>query len=133
LTDVGRRQAFDLPYGNDSWGLSAEGLQGTEHLPQFNGRIDIMLAIWGNVDHGVLLYYRKFGGGGIGRYSLGDRGRLREYVETKHGDLKPVGLFIPFEAAWKAVKEFMERDGMLPKSIPWIAAPDLPPGTFPDP
>jgi hypothetical protein len=36
LTDAGRRQAFDLPYGNDHWGLMAEGLEGTEHCP--NGR-----------------------------------------------------------------------------------------------
>ena len=59
--------------------------------------------------------------------------RLREYVETKHGDLEPMGFFIPFEAAWKAVKEFMEKDGVLPKCIPWIAVPDIPPGTFPGP
>lgn len=133
LTDAGRRQAFDLPYGNDSWGLMADGLEGTERLPQWNGRIDIMLTIIGNIDHGVLLCHQKWGPNGVGHYSKGNLLRLREYVETKHGDLRPVGLFIPFEAAWKAVKEFMEGDGVLSKSIPWIAAPDLPPGTFPGP
>ena len=32
-----------------------------------------------------------------------------------------------------ALKEFIETDGALPKSIEWIANKDLPPGTFPDP
>ena len=45
----------------------------------------------------------------------------------------PVGLFIPFAEAWKAVKEFMETEGQLPTSIEWIKGEDLPEGTFPDP
>jgi hypothetical protein len=44
-----------------------------------------------------------------------------------------VGLFIPFVDAWKAVKEFIETDAELPKSIQWVASEDLPPETFPDP
>ncbi|MPZ41291.1 MAG: hypothetical protein GEU95_25245 [Rhizobiales bacterium] len=131
LTDAGRRRAFD--YDNDSWGLGIDGLNGTEHLQQYRGRIDIRLRIFGNVNHGVLLCHQKFGPDGIDYYSIGDRGRLHEWVETMHGDLQPIGLFIPFEGAWKAVKEFMETDGTLPKSIKWIAVSDLPPGTFPGP
>lgn len=45
----------------------------------------------------------------------------------------PVRLFIPFETAWKTVKEFTETEGELPKSIEWVANRDLPPGTFPEP
>jgi hypothetical protein len=59
--------------------------------------------------------------------------RLREWVRSLHDTPLPVGLFIPFEQAWKAVKEFIETDGQLPKSIEWIANRDLPPNTFPDP
>jgi hypothetical protein len=33
----------------------------------------------------------------------------------------------------EAVKEFIETDGALPKSIEWIANRDLPPNTFPEP
>jgi hypothetical protein len=33
----------------------------------------------------------------------------------------------------KAVKEFLETDGELPKSIEWVANADLPRNTFPDP
>jgi Immunity protein Imm1 len=54
-------------------------------------------------------------------------------VRNPHNDPLPVGLFIPFKTAWLAVKEFIETDGALPKSIEWIANKDLPPGTFPDP
>jgi hypothetical protein len=37
----------------------------------------------------------------------------------------PIGLFIPFDRAWLAVKEFIETDGALPKSIDWIASADM--------
>ena len=40
---------------------------------------------------------------------------------------------MPFPNAWKAVKEFIETDGELPKSIEWIASSDLPPEAYPDP
>ena len=38
-----------------------------------------------------------------------------------HDTVLPIGLFIPFEKAWTAVKEFIETDGKLPRSIEWIA------------
>jgi hypothetical protein len=50
-----------------------------------------------------------------------------------HGDLRPIGLYIPYEKAWLAVKEFIETDGNLPNSIEWVPGRELPPGTFPDP
>ena len=88
----------------------------------------------GNLDHGVLLHYRKGGGDyGDSFYSKGDLTRLREWVKTAHDDLFPVGLYIPFETAWKAVKEFIETDGQLPRSIEWVAGNDLPADAFPDP
>ena len=54
-------------------------------------------------------------------------------MKTAHSDLMPIGLFIPFETAWKAVKEFMERDAALPKSIEWLASDDIPADVFPPP
>ena len=65
--------------------------------------------------------------------SRGDLNRLGEIVRTLHDDRLPVGLFIPFPKAWLAVKEFMETEGQLPKSIEWVRNTDLPPNTFPDP
>jgi hypothetical protein len=65
-------------------------------------------------------------------YSAGDLSRLREWVRSMHGDPMPVGLYIPYEQAWIAVKEFMETDGMRSTGIEWISAEDLPPDTFPD-
>jgi hypothetical protein len=132
LSASGRRQAFDTR--NDSWGLSAEGLDGTTHLPAGKGRIDLSLTVLGNVRYGVFLHYDRHGGTCSEDYfSNGDLKRLREWIETKHGDLRPVGLFIPFERAWTAVKEFIETDGALPQSIAWVSSHDIPPGTFPDP
>jgi hypothetical protein len=82
----------------------------------------------------LLLHYRKWGGGHKDTYySKGDLSRLKAWVWTVHGDLMPMGLFIPFERAWLAVKEFMETDGALPKSINWIAEADIPDEAFPDP
>jgi hypothetical protein len=120
--------------GNDNWGLKADGADGTESLEANKGRIDIRLSMWGHPDHGVLLIYSKWGGGNKQTYSSkGDVNRLREWVRTLHNDPMPVGLFIPFATAWKAVKEFIDTDGQLPKSIEWIANRDLPPSTFPAP
>lgn len=120
--------------GNDSAGLEAEGVDGTDRLAQGKGRIDIDLYIWGFPGVGVLLVYRKYGGGLDETFSSkGDLRRLREWVRNLHNDPLPVGLFVPFESAYEAVKEFIETDGALPKSIEWIANNDLPPGTFPDP
>jgi hypothetical protein len=131
LDKVRTIQAFGV--SNDSWGLGLEGVGGTEHVPPFNGRIDIDLTILGMPNLGVLLCYQKFAANGATFYSKGDLTKLHEWVKTMHGDLMPVGLFIPFEMAWKAVKEFMESNGALPRSIAWVVGRDLPPDAFPDP
>ena len=109
-------------------------VDGSGHLEPNKGRIDVDLDMWGHPEHGVLLIYSKWGGGYKETYSSkGDLHRLREWIRSLHRTPLPVGLFIPFDKAWQAVKEFMETDGALPKSIEWIANRDLPPNTFPDP
>jgi hypothetical protein len=131
LAPPGQRWTFDT--GNDNWGLYAEGVDGTEGLEE-NDRIDVTLHMWGHPDLGVLLIYSKWGGGFKNLYSSkGDLSRLREWVRSTHETPLPVGLFIPYAIAWRAVKEFIETDGKLPKNIEWIANKDLPKGTFPDP
>jgi hypothetical protein len=121
--------------GNDSWGLDAQGLYGTEHLPRGES-VNVHLYMTGNPDHGVYLQYDKWDGRTKTKYSFnakGDLSRLFEFVRTLHGDPLSVGLFVPFPIAWKAVKEFIETDGELPKSIEWIAGRDLPPDAFREP
>ena len=120
--------------GNDSGGLDLIGVEGTEHRPEGKGRIDIRLSMWSNPDLGVLLIYEKVGGGNMVSYcSKGNKRHIREWVRSLHETPLPVGLFVPFSEAWKAVKEFMETEGRLPTSIEWTKGSDLPPGTFPDP
>jgi hypothetical protein len=132
LTAVGRRDFFAS--GNDSWGLTAEGVDGTDHLLHLKGRVDVNLTIQGQPDLGISLQWRKTGRRPIQTYySKGDLSRLMQRVKTAHGDLMPIGLFIPFEIAWKAIKEFMERDAALPQSIEWVKSSDLPADTFPSP
>jgi hypothetical protein len=119
--------------GSDSVLLRGVGADGTEHRKNSNDRIDIVLEMWGDPNLGVLLVWTKWGGGHQQAYtSKGDLTRLHEYMRTLHDDPLPIGLFISFEHAWKAVKEFLETDGALPRSIAWIANEDLPPDTFPD-
>lgn len=132
LTAKGRRDFFKL--GNDSWALTAEGVDGTEQRPVNQGRIDIHLGIIGRPELGILLNYRKWGGGlKQTYYSKGALNQLHKLIDTVHGDRLPAGLYIPFESAWKAIKEFIEADGRLPTGIAWIDGKDLPPGTFPAP
>lgn len=132
LASPGKRWFFETR--NDSAGFSADGVEGTGHLELENGRIDIWLRLWGHPKLGVLLIWTKSGGGLRYAYSSrGDLSKLRKWVRTTHGDPMPVGLYIPYDKAWKAVKEFLETDGDLPKSIEWIANRDLPENTFPDP
>jgi hypothetical protein len=132
LTASGRKQL--IRNGNDSWGIKVHGVDGTENEKPYYGRIDIDLTIQVNPQLGVLLCYLKTGDGrGASYYSKGDMSRLHEWVRSTHDDRLPVGLFIPWEKAWLAVKEFIERDAALPTSIEWVAAKDLPPNTFPAP
>jgi hypothetical protein len=121
-------------HGNDTAGLTAEGLYGTEQRAPGRDRTDLDLDLYGIPGLGVLLIYHKYGGGYAEAYtSKGDLSRLQEWVRNLHNDPLPVGLFIPFADAYEAVKDFIETDGQLPKSIEWVANKDLPPGTFPDP
>jgi hypothetical protein len=132
LGPPGRRWFFDT--GNDGAAFTVEGVDGTEHLEKNKGRIDIDLEMWGHPQLGVLLIYSKWGGGIKETYSSkGDLNRLREWVRTLHNDPMPVGLFVPYTEAWKAVKEFIEKNGDLPDAIEWIANKDLPLDSFPDP
>ena len=128
-------QQWSFLGGNDSWGLSIEGPDvGALVDPRDPHRVRIDLYMTGHPELGVFLTYMKWEGGrGESFSSKGDLSRLKEHVRSLHGTQIPVGLFIPFEEAWKAVKEFIESDGALPKSIAWIDDGKLPPGTFPPP
>ena len=120
------------PHGNDEFGLEISGLDGTDGQPGID-QVTARLTMVGTPDFGVFLYYRKWDGRTrqpLDCYSKGDMSRIKEWLRTLQGDLRPVGLFIPYAHAWPAVKEFMERDGELPTSIEWVDGKDLPPNTF---
>jgi hypothetical protein len=120
--------------GNDTAGFTADGIDGTEHLEPKQARSNVRLALSAHPTLGVLLDWSKWDGEERQTYnSKGDLRRLREFVRNRHGDPLPVGLLVPYDVAWKAVREFLETDGQLPKSIEWIDDRDLPPDTFPDP
>jgi hypothetical protein len=118
--------------GNDEWGMEIEGLYGTADKPEID-QVKVHLTMVGTPDFGVFLYYRRWDGRirqSQDCFSKGDMSRIREWLRTLQSDLRPIGLFIPYPQAWKAVKEFMERDGELPTSIEWVGSHDLPPDTF---
>jgi hypothetical protein len=120
--------------GNDGALIEAEGVDGTDDLQPNTGRVDLRFWMCGIPRLGVLLSYDKIGGGLRESYcSKGNLKRLNEWVRNLHNTPLPVGLFIPFDAAWHATKELIETNGKLPRCIEWIADNDLPPGTFPDP
>ena len=121
--------------GNDTAGIDLIGIDGTEELSFGHGQKKIGLSLWGKPGLGVLILYEKTGAADFkdAYTSKGDITRLGELVRSMHATPLPVGLFIPFAEAWKAVKEFMETEGQLPTSIEWVRNADLPPNTFPDP
>ena len=133
LGEKGRRWVFEKD--TDQAALVAEGAEGTEHLGRNEGRVDIDFFLVGHPSIGVQLTHRRIKRGS-GRNesfsSISNTAYLDRYYRDRYGSLIAIGLFIPFEDAWRAVKEFLETDGALPKSIEWIAGRDLPPDAFPD-
>lgn len=123
------------PYAGrqEGWSLLAEGLYGTEHLTPKTGRVDVDLYMVRNLQHGVAFSYSKWDGRTKTKdefSSKGDLTRLREWVPTHQGGRVPVGLFVPFPAAWAAVKEFLSTGGERPRSIQWIDDGELPADSF---
>lgn len=111
-----------------------EGVEGTEHLARGAGRVDVELVFFADPKYGLLLDYRKFGGGVDEAFlSKGDLRRRLEWVKTPQGTPLSIGLFVPIEAGWNAVKEFIQTKGARPTAIEWVAERDLAPDTFPMP
>ncbi len=109
LAPRGHRWFFETR--NDSGSLTAEGVDGTEHLEENKGRIDIDLQMWGHPDLGVLLIYSKWGGGLKLTYSSkGDLRRLREWVRSTHDDSVAGGALHTFRAGLEG-REGVHRDG----------------------
>jgi hypothetical protein len=131
LTPAGRQAVFG--FRNNHWGLKARGVDGTEDMP-FPKEIDINLHIIGKPELGVLLHYERLSvADGYGYFSLRNPKMLRTLVEAKPGTRMPLGLFIPFEQALQVVVEFIDTNGVRPKSVEWISEADMPEGSFPEP
>ncbi len=123
--------AWSRPLGNDTASLTLEGVDGTQGLEQYRGRMDISLRLLAHAKYGVFLFYEKSRGA---RYSSkGDMTKVKTYVRTAHDDLRTLAFFIPFEKAWLAVKDFIESNGDLPKSIDWVDMKEIKELAFPEP
>lgn len=125
----------NIAWGSDGGNLSVDGLYGTEGLPERGGLVTATLYIFMNAQFGASLQLTRWDGRTqkqTTHVSKGDLSRLDVFVFSKHETPLSVGLFIPFERAWLAVKEFMKTEGELPTAITWCDARDLPSGTWPD-
>lgn len=122
--------------GHDGASLIIDGLCETEEFASEDARVKVSFYITMNPVHGAYLLYARWDGRvqrGDAWHSKGDLSRLRKWVTTLHGTPVPIGLFVPFEQAWSAVKEFIETDGALPTSIEWVSGDDLSDEVFPNP
>lgn len=129
---AGRAKYFER--GQDGGSFFIEGPRGADNMMPQKGQLKTALYLHMNPDHGVKLQYSNWDGHQLVTYhSKGDLGRLDEFARSFHDTPLSLGLFVTFDMGCRAVKEFIETDGALPKSIEWIANGDLPPGTFPDP
>jgi hypothetical protein len=118
--------------GNDTASFVLEGVDGTSHFDDVTrGRRDVSLSLLGHPLHGVFLLYKATRAAAYS--SKGDMTKMRNFVRTLHGDLSPLGLFVPFETAWIAVKDFVEHDGLRSPKIAWVDNRTFDADTFPDP
>lgn len=119
---------------NPSASFTLAGLHGTEHMPWYEGRIDVILGLEVHPKWGVFLHWHTRGPIEHEDYfPKGDLNLLREYCYVGQSGPYPVGLFVPMEVGWIAVKDFLEKDGVRSPRIQWVSAHDLPENTFPDP
>lgn len=97
-----------------------------------DSRIKATLLLYADPKYGLLLDYRRSSGEKRESFvSKGDLQRRLEWVKTQQGTPLSIGLFVPIERGWSALKQFIESKGALPTAIEWVAAADLPPDTFP--
>lgn len=133
ITDAASRTRL-FERGQDGGSFFIEGFNDAENWIPQNGQCKAALYLHMNLDCGVKLQHSKWDGRRlIIHNSKGDLGRLGEFVRSLHDTPLSLGLFISFDLGWRAVKEFLQTDGALPKSIEWVANSDLPPETFPTP
>lgn len=130
------RRAEMLASGMHGGNFSITGLYGTENLAPREGLVSSTLYLYLNASHGAMLLYSRWDGREQKQYgynSKGDLSLLGQFVRSFHDTPLSLGLFIPFEDGWLAIKEFMLSEGELPTCIEWVATEVLPPETFPDP
>ena len=130
LTPSGQRSFLET--GDDSGLFTVDGIEGTDHLEDTScGRKEVNLWLTAHPAFGVMLQWSKWDGKQHQDYhSSGDLTRLREAIPSSHGSKCPLGLFVPLEDAWKAIKDFLENEGGRSNKIAWIESKDLPPDIF---
>jgi len=134
LCDPQRRAQY-FADGYDGGCFAIEGYEDEKLVPisPYKGAV---LYMHMNPEHGIKLQHSCWDRR-VGRrdtyHSRGNLSRLKEFVRSFHGTPLSVGLFVPFDVGCRAVKEFMETNGELPRSISWVSETDLPVGVFPDP
>ena len=101
---------------NNHWGLRARGVDGTEDLP-FDKQINITLHIIGKPDLGVLLFYDRLSAtDGYSYYSVGRSENVSDFGQRpSRASRMPLGLFIPFEQALKAVSRVHRHEWRVAK------------------
>jgi hypothetical protein len=128
-----RGDAWPRNGGNDSWGLYADGLNGTGEFLDELDRTTVSLFLTGYPHLGVTLAYSKWDGRTKQKFDFESEGDLRrssDIVYSMHGTPMSVGSFVPFADAYAAIKEFIETEGGLPGNIKWGPGIDIPPEAF---
>jgi hypothetical protein len=128
-----RGNAWPREGGNDNWGLWAEGLDGTDALPNEDDQVFVSLTMTGHPGLGVRISYAKWDGRTkqkLNYESKGDWSRVKEIVYSLQGDPTSVGSLVPFADAYQVLKEFIETGGELPTCIEWTEGAPVPPEAF---
>jgi hypothetical protein len=104
------------------------------HVATGDRRISAKLLLFADPKYGLLLDLRRSVDGMRESFvSKGNLQRRLEWVKTPQGTPLSIGLFVPIETGWAAVKQFIETKGAQPTAIEWVSEQDLPSDTFPTP
>ncbi len=108
--------------------MKISGIEGTEAQPDGRTRSGATISIRAHRQFGATLSHHWWdakSATATTHLSLGDRSLLSQMTTLDDRQPYPIGLFIPFELAWLAFRDFIQEPTRVTSAVPWINGVDL--------